>query len=78
MLVASSDGLHKTPYVGHMDIVQCVELVTRIRESKGLALNAPVYTTHHTSNGDATHEELTQILAPYRIKPGHDGLTFEI
>jgi phosphoribosyl 1,2-cyclic phosphate phosphodiesterase len=78
MVVECSDGLHKTPYVGHMDIVQCVELVTRIRESKGLTLNAPVYTTHHTSNGDATHEELTQILAPYRIKPGHDGLTFEI
>jgi phosphoribosyl 1,2-cyclic phosphate phosphodiesterase len=78
MVVECSDGLHKTAYVGHMDLAQCVDLVQRLRTSNGLSENSRVYTTHHTSNGDATHTELISILAPYDIQPGFDGLEINL
>lgn len=78
LVVECSDGLKKTPYVGHMDIAQCVELVQRLRQTNAIKPQAQVFTTHHTSAGDATHEELKALLAPYNIQPGFDGLTIEL
>lgn len=78
MVVECSDGKHKTPYVGHMDIAQCVDMIQRLRSSGALAKEAQVFTTHHTSNGDATHAELTEILEPYQIQPGFDGLVINL
>lgn len=78
MVVECSDGFHKTPYVGHMDLVQCVDMVTRLRQSGALTTDAQVFTTHHAAGGDATHQELTEALAPYNIQPGFDGLSFEV
>lgn len=78
LVVECSDGKNKTPYVGHMDVNQCVELVDRLRESGALASGAQVFTTHHTAGGDLTHGELEDILRPYDIIPGFDGQLIEI
>lgn len=78
MVVECTDGFHKTPYVGHMDLAQCVELVSRLRESHALIDGAQVFTTHHSAGGGATHEELSDALRPYGIAPGFDGLSFEV
>jgi phosphoribosyl 1,2-cyclic phosphate phosphodiesterase len=78
LVIECSDGHHKTPYMGHMDIAQCVELVGQLRDCLAITTEAPVYTTHHTAGGDATHAELIEILAPYRITPGFDGLQVSI
>lgn len=74
LVIECSDGYHKTPYIGHMDINQCVEVVGRLRENGAIRTDAQVYTTHHTANGGGTHAELAETLAPYDIQPGYDGL----
>ena len=78
VVVECSEGFHKTPYVGHMDLAQCVEQVSRLRENGAIAPGAAIFTTHHTAGGNATHDELTEALAPYGILPGFDGLSFEV
>lgn len=78
LVVECSEGFLKTPYIGHMDIDQCVELVGRLRKSKALSSDAQVFTTHHAAGGNATHEELVSALTPYGIHPGFDGLSFEV
>jgi phosphoribosyl 1,2-cyclic phosphate phosphodiesterase len=78
LVIECSDGKHKTPYIGHMDIAQCVETVQRLRQSRALSTTAQVFTTHHTAGGDATHQELIDVLKPYDIKPGFDGMTIKI
>ncbi|MBI1335135.1 MAG: hypothetical protein GC165_19905 [Armatimonadetes bacterium] len=78
MVIECTDGFHKTPYVGHMDIAQCVEQVSRLRENGALAKGSQVFTTHHSAGGGATYEELEQALCPYGITPGFDGLSFEV
>lgn len=78
MVLECSDGHHKTPYLGHMDLVQCLHVVERLRASNAVAENAQIFTTHHTSKGDASHSELEEILAPYRMQPAFDGMLMEI
>jgi phosphoribosyl 1,2-cyclic phosphate phosphodiesterase len=78
LVIECSDGFHKTPYIGHMDVAQCVEVVGRLRESSALATDAQVITTHHAAGGNATHAELEAALNPYGILIGYDGLTIEI
>jgi phosphoribosyl 1,2-cyclic phosphate phosphodiesterase len=78
MVVECSDGFEKTSYVGHMDVVQCVELIARLRENGGLATDAQIYTTHHTAGGKGTHAELETALNPYGIQVGYDGLLIEL
>lgn len=78
LVVECSDGFLKTPYIGHMDIDQCVSLVGRLRESGALAKDSQVFTTHHAAGGNATYDELTQALGPFGIQAGFDGLSFEV
>jgi len=78
LVIECSDGKYKTPYVGHMDLAQCVEVVGRLRSSGALRPGAQVVTTHHTAGGDLTHAELEEILRPYDIVPGFDGMVIEI
>jgi hypothetical protein len=78
LVIECSDGKNKTPYVGHMDLAQCVEVVGRLRSSGALRTGAQVVTTHHTAGGDLTHSELEEVLRPYDIVPGFDGMVIEI
>lgn len=78
LVIECSDGIEKSPYIGHMDVAQCVDTVQRLRREGALAHHAKVFTTHHTAGGKATHEELEEILRPYGIEPAYDGLSFEV
>lgn len=78
LVVECSDGFHKTPYIGHMDLAQCTETVSRLRESGALAKNAQVFTTHHAAGGNGTHAELEAALQPFGIEVGFDGLSIEV
>lgn len=77
-VIECTDGFHKTPYFGHLDIAQCVQMVRWMRQYEVLRPDARVITTHHSHEGDATHNELIEALAPYGITPGFDGLQFDI
>ena len=78
LVIECSDGFLKTPYIGHMDIEQCISVVGRLRDSNAISHDAQVFTTHHAAGGNATHDELTEAFAPYDIVPGFDGLSFEV
>lgn len=78
LVIECSDGKYKTPYIGHMDMAQCVEVVGRLRTSGAIGSQAQVITTHHTAGGDLTHGELEELLAAHGIVPGYDGMLIEI
>jgi phosphoribosyl 1,2-cyclic phosphate phosphodiesterase len=78
LVVECSEGFQKTPYIGHMDIAQCVKLVDRLRSNGALSPSARVVTTHHAAGGDATHDELVAALKPHDIEAGFDGFSFDV
>jgi phosphoribosyl 1,2-cyclic phosphate phosphodiesterase len=78
LVVECTEGFHRTEYYGHLDIAECVALVSRLREMGTLAHGAPVVTTHHAASGGATHRQLEETLAPHGITPGYDGIEIEV
>jgi phosphoribosyl 1,2-cyclic phosphate phosphodiesterase len=78
VVIECSDGFHKTPYVGHMDLAQCVDTVSRLRENGAIATDAQVFTTHNAAGGGGTHAELEAALVPHGIYVGYDGLQIDL
>ncbi|MBX3118945.1 MAG: hypothetical protein KF784_07745 [Fimbriimonadaceae bacterium] len=78
LVLECTEGFVPTEYWGHLDIKDCIEVVNRLREMGTLAEKGPVYTTHHSHNGNGTHAELEEALNPHGISPGWDGCEFEI
>jgi phosphoribosyl 1,2-cyclic phosphate phosphodiesterase len=74
LIIECTDGRAECDYDGHLNIKKCAEMVERLREQGTLRAGAPVITSHHSHKGDATHEELIQLLAPHGITPGYDGM----
>jgi phosphoribosyl 1,2-cyclic phosphate phosphodiesterase len=74
LVIECTDGICPSDYVGHLNIKQCVEVVARLRSQSTLSRNSRVFTTHHSSRGNATHCDLERLLRPYNIEPGYDGL----
>ncbi|HRJ26224.1 MAG TPA: MBL fold metallo-hydrolase [Fimbriimonadaceae bacterium] len=78
LIIESTDGIHKTPYYGHLDARETVEVVGRLRQHGILRASAPIFTTHHAAAGGLNHDQLVDFFAPHGIDVGYDGLTFEI
>lgn len=77
LILECTDGFDPTPYEGHLDIKECVEVVERLRASGILKPDSKVVTTHHSARGLAIHCELEQALNPHGIEVGYDGLVVE-
>lgn len=78
LVIECTDGLNPSGYSGHLAIDSCVEVVLRLRSEGILGADAPVLTTHHSHEGNATHVELEKALTPHGIRPSFDGLTVQI
>lgn len=78
LVIEATEGLLRTEYYGHLDLPSCIAVVERLREQGTIEPGKPVYTTHHSHRGGLTHAQLEQHLAPAGIRPGYDGLEFEI
>lgn len=74
LVIECTDGFRPSGYEGHLSIETCVAMVNRLREKLILNANAPVFTIHHSHDGDGTHQELIDALAPHQIQPSYDGL----
>lgn len=74
LIIECTDGFAPTTYDGHLDLRECVDVVTKLRMMGTLKPHAPVVTTHHSHNGFGTHAQLEEALAPYDIVPGYDGI----
>jgi phosphoribosyl 1,2-cyclic phosphate phosphodiesterase len=78
LVIECTEGFFNTPYNGHLDINECIEVVTRLREMGTLSSSAPVATTHHSHNGGGIHSELEAVLNPHGIQVGYDGFVLEV
>lgn len=77
-VIECTDGFHKTPYFGHLDIAQCTQMVAWMRQYNVLGPDSRVITTHHSHEGGARHCDLIEALLPHGMEPGYDGMVIEI
>jgi phosphoribosyl 1,2-cyclic phosphate phosphodiesterase len=78
MVIECAEAFADSNYDGHLDAHEVLYVVNRMRSEGILREGAPVLTTHMSSRGDATHQELTDFFAPYGIEVGYDGQVLEI
>lgn len=78
LVLECTEGLASTQYDGHLDADECIEVVSRLRFQGTLPDGAPVITTHHSHQGQATHAQLEAVLGPAGILVGYDGFEFEL
>lgn len=78
LVIECTEGLRCTDYEGHLDIEALLDVLGRLHKQGTLDSQSKVYTTHHSHNGDATHEELEQALNPHGVLVGYDGLDIRV
>jgi phosphoribosyl 1,2-cyclic phosphate phosphodiesterase len=78
VVIECTEGFVHTPYNGHLDVKDLHLVLDRLRANGTIDHGTLIVTTHHSHNGDATHNELEQALNPHGILVGFDGMTIEI
>ncbi len=78
LVIECTEGFVQTPYSGHLDIKDCLAVLERLRKQGTIHDKTRIVTTHHSHNGDATHEELERALNPHGVEIGYDGMRIEI
>ena len=78
LVIECTEGLRCTEYEGHLDIEACLQVIERLRAQGTLDTSAKIVTTHHSHNGDATHEQLETALNPHGVLVGFDGMEIEV
>jgi phosphoribosyl 1,2-cyclic phosphate phosphodiesterase len=78
LVLECTEGFVLTPYNGHLDIEEFRQVVTRLRETGPVSDATKVVTTHHSHNGEATHEELEAAFGPEGVIVGYDGLVIDV
>lgn len=78
LVLECSEGFNPTPYNGHLDAKEFLAVIDRLRRIGTVHDATKVVTTHHSHNGDGTHEELTEFFCPHKVQVGYDGLTFDV
>lgn len=74
LAIECTEGFRGTAYSGHLDVIECLHVVDRLRKQGTLHDASQVVTTHHSHNGDATYSELVDALKEQGIIAGYDGL----
>lgn len=77
LVLECSEGFVLTPYNGHLDIEEFKSVIDRLHKQGTIDPSTKVITTHHSHNGDATHDELERELGPLGVTIGYDGLKVE-
>ncbi|MBX3096013.1 MAG: hypothetical protein KF812_04050 [Fimbriimonadaceae bacterium] len=78
MVLECTEGIVPTPYNGHLDIEECLAVVSRLRHQGTVRDKTVIVTTHHAHMGDCTHGELEAKLHPLGIEVGYDGWNREV
>lgn len=74
LVIECTDGFDPTPYEGHLDLAECVEVIGRLRSMSVLGRSSRAVTTHHSVRGMATFCDLHSALAKHGIEAGYDGM----
>lgn len=78
LVIECTEGFALTDYWGHLDINECLDMVSRMRKLDVVSDHARIVTTHHSHQGNARHCDLVKTLGKHAIEVGYDGLEFEI
>jgi phosphoribosyl 1,2-cyclic phosphate phosphodiesterase len=78
LVIECTEGFCSTDYQGHLDVLECIQVVKRLRDMGTLKESAPVVTTHHSHQGGGTHAQLERALSPHGIQVGFDGMEISI
>ena len=78
LVIECTEGFKCTDYDGHLDIGSLLNVVDRLHKQGTLNSSSLVCTTHHSHNGDGTHEQLEAVLNPHGIEVGFDGKEIKI
>ena len=63
------NGLRKEPHISHFTLNQALDIIRELSPKRAFIT--------HISHRLGRHAEVEKIL-PFHVKPGHDGLTFEL
>lgn len=77
LVLECTEAFVLTPYNGHLDIDEFQEVLDRLRKQGTVTDTTRVVTTHHSHNGEGTHDELRAALEPIGVTVGFDGLKVE-
>ncbi|MCU0316867.1 MAG: MBL fold metallo-hydrolase [Fimbriimonadaceae bacterium] len=77
LILECSEGMAATAYDGHLDVNEFLMVLGRLREMGTVHEKTKILTTHHSHNGEATHQELVDFFAPHGVDVGYDGLLVE-
>lgn len=78
LCIECTNGKERSKYWGHLNIEELLQVVGRLRSTGVLKPGSRVVTTHHSHEGDMTHDELFEALAPHGIEPGYDGMVLDV
>lgn len=78
LIIECSEGFVHTPYNGHLDLQECLMVVDRLRQMGVVSDATKIVTTHHSHNGEGTHDELSAAFNPHGIQVGYDGMVLEV
>ena len=78
LVLECTEAFVLTPYNGHLDFEEFGQVLERLRKLGTVHDGTQIVSTHHSHNGDATHDELVEALGPLGVIVGYDGLTVEI
>lgn len=74
LVIECTSGRIDGDYFGHLSVAQMLSVVERMHSIGALKPTSQIVTTHHSHNGDMTHDELVMELSPHNILVGYDGL----
>ncbi len=77
LVLECSEGFAATNYDGHLDANEFMQMVEKLNKQGTIDSSTKVWTTHHSHQGEATHDELTAFFAPKGVNVGYDGATVE-
>lgn len=77
LVLECSEGFASTDYDGHLDAQEFLNVLARLRDQGTIHSDTLIATTHHSHNGEATHDELVRFFAEHHVTVGFDGLVLE-
>lgn len=74
LVIECTEGFHAAYYSGHLNTIEVLHVLDRLRGQGSVDDATRVVTTHHSHNGNATYAELKESLEKEGIVAGYDGL----
>ncbi len=77
LILECSEAFASTNYDGHLDIQEFDMVLERLRKHGTVHSGTQIWTTHHSHQGEGTHDELCAHFEPRGVNVGFDGVVIE-